>query len=80
MPSESGQRPEYPSAAIGSAIRDALARSTSGSRRTRRHPALVTADRLGDAVSDWSDKFSGDERDAVGIIIQVLNEIAEGER
>lgn len=76
-----GPRAEYPAAAVGAAIRDALARSTtSGRATTKRHPAEVTADRLGDQVIDWAEKFTGEERDFVGVIIQALHEIAEGKR
>ena len=46
--------------------------------KLRRHPAEVTADRLGDAVEKWFDKFSGEDRDAVGRIRYVLQEIADG--
>jgi hypothetical protein len=43
----------------------------------RRHPAQVTSDRLGDAVERWWEKFSGEDRDAIGRIRYVLEEIAE---
>lgn len=46
----------------------------------RRHPAEVTADRLGDAVTRWVDKFDAAERDEIGHIIHALDEIAEGQR
>jgi hypothetical protein len=45
-----------------------------------RHPAEVTADRLGDHVTKWSEKFTADERDEIGHIIHALNQIAGGER
>jgi hypothetical protein len=51
-------------------------------RRThphRRHAAEVTSDRLGDAVTKWGDRFSGEELDMVARIRQRLEEIAEGE-
>ena len=46
----------------------------------RRHPAEVTSDRLLDAVERWHDKFTGEERDMIGMIRHALSEIAEGER
>lgn len=49
-------------------------------RRRRTHPADVTADRLVDQVTKWNEKFEGYERDAFGMVIQCLREIAEGER
>lgn len=45
--------------------------------RCRRHPAEVTSDRLGDAVERWHDKFTGEERDMIGLIRVRLEEIAE---
>jgi hypothetical protein len=45
-----------------------------------RHPAEVTADRLGDAVTRWSGKFDSGEKDMIGMIIHALREIAEGGR
>ena len=48
--------------------------------RYRRHPAEVTSDRLGDAVTDWYDLMTGSERDAIAEVRQVLEEIAEGTR
>lgn len=49
-------------------------------KQYRRHPALVTADRLADDVMRWAEKFDGREKDSIGEIIQALNEIAEGDR
>jgi hypothetical protein len=46
---------------------------------TRRHPAEVTSDRLGDAVGRWWEKFSGEDRDAIGRIRDVLEHVAEGD-
>lgn len=46
----------------------------------RRHPAEVTIDRLGDAVERWNDKFDGEEKDMIGMIIHALQQIADGER
>lgn len=48
--------------------------------RTRSHPAEVTADRLGDHVERWHEKFSPQERDDIAAIRHALFEIAEGER
>lgn len=49
-------------------------------KRYQRHPAEVTSDRLGDAVTRWHEKFTGRERDMIGEIRQALEEIAEGTR
>jgi hypothetical protein len=49
------------------------------SHRLRRHPAEVTADRLGDAVTRWADQFTQAEHDYVGLIIHRLEQIAEQE-
>lgn len=49
-------------------------------KRPRSHPADVTADRLGKHYEQWYSKFDGSELDAIGQVIQVLREIAEGER
>ena len=46
----------------------------------RRHPAEVTADRLLSAVERWHDKFTPQERDAIGLVRFALWQIAEGER
>lgn len=48
--------------------------------RYRRHPALVTADRLKEHTEKWSAKMSGQERDDFGYVIQVLEEIGEHQR
>lgn len=48
--------------------------------RAKRHPAEVTADRLGDASERWNKKFDGEELDMIGRIIHALEEIAEGIR
>ncbi len=60
------------------------ARATAG-RRTfgqqhPRHPAVVTADRLGDAVTRWAGKFDNGEKDMIGMIIHALEQIAESDR
>lgn len=49
-------------------------------QRHPRHPAEVTSDRLLDAVERYHDKFSGDERDMIGMIRNALQQIADGER
>jgi len=46
--------------------------------RRRRHPAEVTSDRLLDAYERWYDHFTGEQRDAIGEIRHVLQEIADG--
>ena len=46
-------------------------------QRSPRHPAEVTADRLGDALEKWPDKFDGGDRDMVSQIIHILTTIAE---
>jgi hypothetical protein len=55
------------------------ARRTFGQQHPR-HPAVVTADRLGDAVTRWAGKFGDGEKDMTGMIIHALEQIAEGER
>lgn len=52
----------------------------SAQYRLRRHPAEVTADRLREHYEQWGHKLSGSERIALENAIQVLTEIAEGER
>lgn len=50
-------------------------------RRYRsRHPAEVTADRLGEALQKWPDDFDGGDRDMVGQIIHILQQIADRQR
>lgn len=56
-------------------ITEALART----RLSKRHPAEVTSDRLGDAVTKW-DQFTAEERDMVAVIRHRLETIAEGGR
>lgn len=56
--------------------------TTDGRRRTfrqrhPRHPAEVTADRLGGALDKWPDRFGAGDRDAVARIRHILNDIAE---
>jgi hypothetical protein len=43
----------------------------------RRHPAEVTSDRLGDDVERWHEKFTPQERDAVALIRNRLEQIAD---
>ena len=45
--------------------------------KSRRHPAEVTSDRLGDAVQRWNEQFTPEERDMVGKIRYRLEVIAE---
>jgi hypothetical protein len=49
-------------------------------KRDRRHPAEVTADRLLDHAINPAMTFDGRERDAIGLVIFALREIAEGNR
>lgn len=49
-------------------------------QRHPRHPAEVTADRLGDALDKWPDKFDGADCDMVAQIRHILNTIAEEAR
>lgn len=46
----------------------------------RRHPAEVTLCRLGQHSIDYYDLLSLDEREAIGLVIHALDEIAEGKR
>lgn len=46
----------------------------------RRHPAEVTADRLGAAYEKWYDKFDGAERDMISQLKHAFDQIAAGER
>lgn len=46
----------------------------------RRHPAQVTADRLGNAYETYFEVLTSDERIALGLIKAALDEIAEGGR
>ena len=49
-------------------------------KRTRRHPADVTADRLEDAATTWRELFEGRELDDIGFVLHALREIADGTR
>lgn len=55
-----------------------MASEAGGSMNTRRHPAEVTGDRLRDALDKWPDAFDAGDRDAIGRILFVLDEIVEG--
>lgn len=46
----------------------------------RRHPAEVTADRLGDHYEAYFDKLTQRERDYIGVVRHALQQIAEGDR
>lgn len=46
----------------------------------RRHPAQVTADRIGNAFQTYYDKMDEVERDAMSLVINALDEIANGTR
>lgn len=71
----------YPKDRVAALIADAIDNSRrSRPRRTQRHPADVTADRLVSDYERWFDKLSGREKDDFGTVIQVLREIAGGER
>jgi len=52
-------------------------RGRTFAQRHPRHPAEVTADRLGDALDKWPDSFDGGDRDMVAQIRYILNDIAE---
>jgi hypothetical protein len=49
-------------------------------KRTKRHPAEVTADRLGDAYERFYDKFDGAELDMISQLKHAFDEIAAGNR
>lgn len=46
----------------------------------RRHPAEVTSDRLAEALDRWPDAFDGADRDAIGHLRFLLEEIADSAR
>jgi hypothetical protein len=48
--------------------------------RRRTHSADVTADRLADHYEKWYDKIQDNEKDYFSQVINVLREIAAGER
>lgn len=64
---------EYPRDAVAAIIGDGM----RGAKTSRRHPAEVTSDRLGEAVTRWHDQFTPQERDAIAVIRARLEEIAE---
>lgn len=47
-------------------------------RSARRHPADVTADRLGEATQKW--EFTAEERDAVAVVVDALRRISNSHR
>jgi hypothetical protein len=59
------------------AITEALIDARRAGKIPRRHPAEVTSDRLGAAVSRWGHQFTPEERDMVGVIRHRLEQIAE---
>lgn len=61
-------------------VRGIISDALRNSRMSRRHPAEVVSDNLGNAVAKFHDKFTGAERDMVAQIRQALEEIAEGSR
>ena len=64
---------------VSGILRAAIAATGRSTRAVRRHPADVTADRLIDHACAWN-KFEPRERDALGLVIDALREIAEGTR
>lgn len=74
-PSRPGADRPRPSPALDAA---ALTDALRGLRPPRRHPAEVTADRLGDHLDKWPDAFDGAGRDAIAQIRHVLQQIADG--
>jgi hypothetical protein len=65
---------------VGDAIASALSDYRRSGKASRRHPAEVTSDRLGDALDRWPEHFDGAQRDAVHDLRNVLERIAEGGR
>ncbi len=70
---------EYPAKEVGAVI-DAALRDARKAKPSRRHPAEVTSDRLGDAVSRWGDLLTGKEKDMIAQLRDAFEEIAEGRR
>ncbi len=66
----------YPVREVGAIISAAL----RDAKTTKRHPAEVTSDRLGNATTTWRHLFTGEELDLVAQIRHALEEIAEGRR
>lgn len=54
--------------------------SRTKQRPPRRHPAEVTADRLGDAYERFHDKLDGAELDMISQLKHAFDEIAAGNR
>lgn len=50
----------------------------SGGMQYKRHPALVTSDRLENAYEKWNDKFTGEELVAISKVRHALQRISEG--
>lgn len=46
----------------------------------RRHPAQVTADRLGEALEKFADQLTPNETVAIAVAFGALNDIGEGRR
>lgn len=65
---------------IREAFKEAFANARRDGKIPRRTRAEVTADRLGDDAAHYHALLSGEERDAIGIVVQALREIADGER
>lgn len=61
------------------ALRQVFDKHLRAGRRSRRHPAEVTSDRLGDALDRWPEYFDGPDRDAIAQIRSRLEAIASGD-
>lgn len=46
----------------------------------RRHPAQVTADRLGEALEKFADRLTPNETQAIAVAFAALTDIGEGRR
>lgn len=64
---------DYPTQEVNAILTAALR------KRTKRHAAEVTSDRLGDAVTRWADQFTAEELDMIGMIRNRLSVIASDE-
>jgi hypothetical protein len=53
---------------------------SSARRLSRRHPAEVTADRLGDHLDRWFARSDGATRDAIGRVRAWLDDIATADQ
>jgi hypothetical protein len=67
-------------AAVKTAFRQAMRPTSKRTKRTQRHPAEVTSDRLGWHSDRYGSLMSGAERDALALVRHVLEEIADGTR